>query len=137
MNSLRNRGIEKEAELLTSTSSGPGGQHVNKTQSRVTLKFSVRNSTLLTEEEKVSILSKLANQLTREAEIVVSASESRSQIRNRILAADKLIQMLDGALQTKKARKKTWPTRASKEKRLNKKKIRSEIKANRRKDSFF
>ncbi|GAA4378712.1 alternative ribosome rescue aminoacyl-tRNA hydrolase ArfB [Hymenobacter koreensis] len=121
-----------ELQVQTSRSSGPGGQNVNKVESRVEVRFDVSNSLLLNDEQKQRILEKLGNQLTAEGLFVVTAQEDRSQLRNKEIALKKLHDALVKALHRPKARRPTKPSKGAVRKRLETKKKNSEKKANRR-----
>ena len=123
-----------ELQVQTSRSSGPGGQNVNKVESRVELRFHVATSYLLTDEQKQTIQEKLAGQLTAEGYLLVTAQESRSQLRNKEIALHKLHELLRQALHRPKPRRATRPSRGAVRKRLEEKKRHSEKKANRRPD---
>jgi ribosome-associated protein len=90
--------VLSEVILEVSRSSGAGGQHVNKVSLRVTLRFSVRDSKLLTAAEKVLLVEKLKNLLTKEGELLVSCEQERSQLRNRGIALRKLEAVLAAGL---------------------------------------
>lgn len=122
-----------ELAFTTSTSSGPGGQHANKVASRVTVRFDVRGSDCLTDDEKVRIEKKLASRLTNEGILLISAQESRSQLRNKELVLEKLEKLLHQALVRRKTRKATKPSKGAIESRLKKKKALSEKKQRRQK----
>ncbi|HEX8326949.1 MAG TPA: alternative ribosome rescue aminoacyl-tRNA hydrolase ArfB [Hymenobacter sp.] len=122
-------------EIITQTSrsSGPGGQNVNKVESRVELRFHVQNSQVLTDQQKVLILEKLGNQLTAEGWLLVTAQDDRSQLRNREIALARLHELLQRSLRRPKPRKATKPSKSAVRKRLKGKKIQGEKKASRRK----
>jgi ribosome-associated protein len=124
--------IQKEVELLASRSDGPGGQAVNKVNSKVTLRFDVAGSKVLTDEQKTSLLAKLSTKLTTSGVLVLTAQESRSQIENRQAALRKLEALLRKALLRNKKRKATKPPKSAVEKRINEKKRKSEKKQWRR-----
>lgn len=123
-----------ELQVQTSRSSGPGGQNVNKVESRVELRFHVPTSYLLSDEQKQTIQEKLASQLTTEGYLLVTAQESRSQLRNKEIALQKLHELLQRALHRPKARRPTRPGKGAVRKRLEEKKRHSDKKANRRLD---
>jgi ribosome-associated protein len=125
-----------ELDVRVSRSSGAGGQHVNKTSSRVEIFWNVRRSRALTEEQRARLLERLASRLTTEGSIRVVASDMRSQSRNRDIAEERLADMVRRALLIPKKRRPTRPTRASKEARLEGKKRRSHTKRDRQKKSF-
>jgi ribosome-associated protein len=115
-----------EIELRTSRSSGPGGQHANVTASRVEAVFDVQASETLSDAQKERICARLGPRVT------AAAQDTRSQYRNRELALERLASRLDHALEVRRPRTKTKPTRASKRRRVDAKKRRGEIKRTRR-----
>lgn len=115
-----------EIELRTSRSSGPGGQHANVTASRVEAVFDVHGSTALSPAQKDRIAAKLGPRVT------ASAQDTRSQMRNRDLALERLAERLAHALEVARPRHKTRPTAASRRKRAEGKRRRSETKRTRR-----
>jgi ribosome-associated protein len=125
--------LSAEFIFQTSRSSGPGGQNVNKVNSKVELRFSIADSILLSEEQKEILQSKLANKINTEGILVVVSQRDRSQIVNKEDVIRKTYEMLAKALQPVKPRKSTKPSRSSIEKRLNEKRIKGEIKQNRQK----
>lgn len=122
----------KELNFKAVKSSGPGGQHVNKTASKVELQFDVWESSGISEEEKIRVLKKLESRLTKENILILQSDESRSQHKNKELVSQRFLVILKNTLKKPKIRKKTRPSKASKMKRLKKKKINSEKKANRK-----
>ena len=120
-----------ELELSSSRASGPGGQHVNKTNSRVTLRWNVQHSNALKEYQRRIILEKLSHRISRGGFIQVDAEQSRKQLQNRDFAREKLAQLIRDALHRPRKRKATKPSRGARERRLKSKKRRSEIKASR------
>lgn len=131
---LKGRNFETEFSYKTSRSSGPGGQNVNKLNTRVELRFDVTGSLLLSENEKKKIKSKLANRINSNGELLITSQSERSQLKNKHAATERFYQLLTLALQPVKKRKATRPTRSSVEKRLDKKRLMSEKKSLRRKD---
>ena len=125
-----------ELDVRVSRSSGAGGQHVNKTSSRVEIFWNVRASRALSDDQRARLLERLASRLTTEGSIRVVASDMRSQSRNRDLAEERLAAMVHRALLIPKTRRATRPTRASKEARLEGKKRQSHKKRERQKKSF-
>lgn len=122
----------KEVIYKAVRSSGPGGQHVNKTSSKVELHFDVQESHGISEEEKVRILNKLKSRLTKENVLILQSDESRSQHKNKEYVSQRFLNIIEDASKKPKVRKKTRPSKASKMKRLKKKKINAEKKANRK-----
>lgn len=120
--------LAPEFIFTTSRSSGPGGQNVNKVNSKVTLEWNVANSSVLTDDEKTFLIEKLASRLTREGVVQITSQESRSQIANKELAIHKLDNLLAKAFAKKKVRKATKPSKTAKQQRLKKKKVVSEKK---------
>jgi ribosome-associated protein len=125
-----------ELDVRVSRSSGAGGQHVNKTSSRVEIFWNVRGSRALSEEQRARLLDRLASRLTTEGSVRIVASDMRSQSRNRDLAEEKLVDLVRRALVIPKKRRPTRPTKASKEARLEGKKRRSHTKRERQNKSF-
>ena len=121
-------------ELATraTRSSGAGGQHVNKTSSRIELTWNVAQSNSLSDDQRSILLSKLRSRLTRDGDLRVVASTTRSQFQNREIAEQRLIKIVADALRPVKKRKATKPTRASKQARLDEKKKHSTKKRERR-----
>jgi ribosome-associated protein len=115
-----------EIELRTSRSSGPGGQHANVTASRVEASFDVAASATLSDEQRARIRARLGPRVT------ASAQDTRSQHRNRELALERLASRLAHALEVRRPRTKTRPTRASQRRRVDAKKRRGELKRARR-----
>jgi ribosome-associated protein len=122
---------DHEIEITTSRSGGPGGQHVNKTDTRITVRWNIKNTTVLTEEQKERIAQKLQSQLTTEGDLIVHNSESRSQLHNKKKALLQLAHELDKALSVPKKRRPTRVSKAAKESRLKTKSHRSIIKKTR------
>lgn len=120
--------LGKEVEFTTSRSSGPGGQNVNKVNTKVTLRFDIPNSVILTDEEKAVLQGKLATRLTTEGVLVLNSQDKRSQIQNKEAAISKLEQLLHKAFIKKKARKATKPSKGAVQERITDKKQRGEKK---------
>ncbi len=118
-----------EIELKTSRSSGPGGQHANKTESRVEAVFDVYASSTLGSGQRARIAKKLG------PVVRASAQDARSQARNRELALERLGARIEGALRVQRRRVATKPTAASKARRRKSKEARSNVKSARRKPS--
>ena len=124
--------ILTELTFRTSRSSGAGGQHVNKTETKVHVVFDLPNSKGLTDEEKVVLIKKLATSITDENLLIISSQKSRSQFSNKENAIEKLRLKLEKALVPKVKRIKTRPSKASMEERLLEKKRIAEKKEQRK-----
>lgn len=119
---------EHELEITTSRAGGPGGQHVNKTDSRITVRFNVLASNALTFEQKERIIANLKNRITSEGDLIVHASASRSQLQNKQDALDNLARELRKGLYVAKKRMATRTPKKAKEKRLKSKTHRGTLK---------
>ncbi len=128
---------ENELEITTSRSGGPGGQHVNKTNTRVTVRWNIKNTNVLTPEKKEMVLKNLGNQITLDGDLIVHNNSSRSQIKNKEMAFETLAQKIRKALYVPKKRIKTNVTKSAKENRLQKKSHKSLIKKTRSKKIVF
>lgn len=121
--------IENEFNFTTSRSGGPGGQSVNKVNTKVTLRWDIRNSTAIDDEQRSKIMITLARVINNEGEMVITSQTNRSQLQNKEEVIAKLGTLLTQAFTVRKARKPTKPTKASNIKRLDDKKKQS-IKKN-------
>ena len=124
-----------ELRESASRSSGPGGQNVNKTSTRVMLRWDVGASRVLSETQRRRIRAKLASRITLAGELVVHAQVHRTQRRNRELARERMAELVREAIRTKRRRVATKPSRASRERALEAKKRRSSLKRGRAKPS--
>jgi ribosome-associated protein len=124
---------ESELEFKTSRSGGPGGQNVNKLETRVTVLFDVDRSPSLSDGQKRRIRKRLSTRIDKRGCLHVVSQKHRSQEANRQAAVERLGQLLRDALKRKPVRKKTKPTAGSRERRLKKKKERSRLKQQRSK----
>ncbi len=113
-------------------SSGAGGQHVNKTASKVELTFNVEASSVLNEEQKELLLKNLQTRLSNQNVLILQCGESRSQHKNKALVIERFLEIIKQGLIVPKKRKKTAVPKAIKQKRLQNKKQLSEKKANRK-----
>jgi ribosome-associated protein len=123
---------ESEIQESFVRASGPGGQHVNRAATAVQLRFDVANSESLPERVRERLERLAGHRMTEEGVLIIEAKQYRSQERNRQEAVERLVTLIQNAAQKPKRRRKTKPTRASKEKRLEEKRRRGEIKRLRR-----
>ena len=121
-----------EVSYRTSRSSGPGGQHVNKTESRVELMWDPASSLCLTNPQRILVLKRLATRLTDEGMLVLSSEKHRSQHQNREEVNERFFQLVTVSIIPVKKRIPTRPTRSSRENRIREKKNRGEVKKTRR-----
>ena len=119
---------EHELEITTSKSGGAGGQHVNKTETRITVRWNVLRTAALNEEQKALVLQNLQSRLTEEGDLIIHNSESRSQAQNKRMAIANLAQELRQALHVPKKRTATRVSKSVKEKRFKAKTHRGSIK---------
>ena len=129
---IQAKDLSKELTFSASQSSGPGGQHVNKVNTKVTLRFDVVNSKLLNTEQKATILKKLKSKINNKGIFIIFSQSTRSQIKNKEEAVQKLDRLLTEVFTKKKPRKSTKPTKSAVRKRLDNKKKQSEKKKLRR-----
>ena len=128
--------IAKELRFAASRSDGPGGQHVNKVNTRVELRFDIKGSLNLEQDQKDLIYLKLGNRINKEKELILVCQESRSQNRNKEIVLEQFFSLLEHALIPIKKRKPTKPSYKSVQKRLDSKKHLAEIKKNRKRIIF-
>lgn len=128
MRALTGKEIDAELMFTSSRSSGAGGQSVNKVNSKVTLRWDIKNSKLISSEQKDLLRSRLARQLTTDGELIITSQEHRSQLQNRNAVVQKLNAILAHSFKKKKTRKSSKPTKASIQKRLEGKRRQSEKK---------
>ena len=126
----------QECDFKAVRSSGPGGQHVNKTSTKVMLHWSLKDSNVFSEDQKQRLYKRLQSKLTTDDQLVLSYDQSRSQHKNKDEVFKNLVRLLENGLIKPKRRKKTKPTLASKKRRLDSKKRNAEKKANRKPPSF-
>ena len=128
---------ENEITYTASRSSGPGGQHVNKVSSRVTLRFDVAASSSLTEAQKQRIMTRLATRLSQDGVLRIVAQQQRSQAANRDAALTRFVALLRAALTPETPRRPTKPAKEAIERRLTEKKRRSRLKQERSSDASW
>lgn len=119
---------DHELQITASRAGGPGGQHVNKSSTRITVTWNVKNSNVLSDEQKERVLQKLQSRLTSEGELSVSDGSSRSQEHNKKMALDRLADTVRKALHVPKKRMATKIPKGIKEARLEYKARQSKIK---------
>ena len=122
-----------EIEFRASRAGGPGGQHVNRRETRIEARWNVLESASITEAERARILAKLGARIGKDGVLRVVAEAERSQYRNKELATSRLQELVAAALKVPRQRKPTRPSRSAKQERLREKKRRGEIKALRKK----
>jgi ribosome-associated protein len=128
--------IPKEIIFKAVTSSGPGGQHVNKTATKIEASFHINNSKFLSEKEKNLLQKKLRTRINTEGYLLLTCSETRSQHRNKAIVIKRLLSLLTENLKVAKPRKRSKPSKSSIEKRLQSKKRMAKKKVNRKKPNL-
>jgi ribosome-associated protein len=131
---LKDRNFEHEFIYSASKSSGPGGQNVNKVNTKVELRFNVIKSSGFSSKEKETIFIKLKNKINKDGELIINSDSERTQLMNKELVIEKFYIMISKALTIPKYRRTTKPTLTSKLKRLEEKKNQGQRKKM-RKDS--
>ncbi len=125
-----------ELSVQASLSGGSGGQHVNKTCTRITLRWNLDSSQVLSASQRDYLRGRIANRITNAGDVVVHCDTHRQQRRNLEGARQQLQEVIRAGLQRPKKRRPTRPTRASQRKRVDGKKKRGEVKQSRRKPRF-
>ena len=123
---------ENQLVIKTSRSSGPGGQNVNKLNTKAAVSLDIRNCSCLNDEQRQTVLEKLAGRLTKDGRLIVESQKFRTQRANINYAIEKLAAVIEASLKKPKKRKPTRPSFSSVEKRLKQKKIKSSLKQQRR-----
>lgn len=124
--------VLQELQYKAVRSSGPGGQHVNKTATKIEVTFSIDKSRGLSEEEKAQIHKRLATRVTQEGILILQCGETRSQLRNKKIVTERIMQLLIDSLKKPKKRRPTKPSRKAIQKRLDAKKKQAQKKTNRK-----
>jgi len=128
--------IKSELKMKTARSSGSGGQHVNKVATKVEIHFHINNSKGLEEEEKWRLTDKLSNRITNTGILIIKCQQTRSQLKNKELAINRLFKLLKKGLYIKPVRKKKRISKNQDAKRLKNKREHSEKKALRKPIKF-
>ena len=128
--------VSQEVQIRTSRSGGKGGQHVNKVETQVEVRFAVLHSNLFNEDQKNTLLHKLEKRLTRDHILIIKCNETRTQLGNKEIALQKLNHLLEQCLEKRKARIATRVPKGVHERRMDQKKQRGELKLNRQKLRF-
>ena len=123
---------EEEVTFITSRSGGPGGQNVNKLETRVTLRFDLAGSGSLSEEQKARLRERLATRITKDGVLQVTSQRHRTQGANREAAVERFAELLREGFREEAPRKKTRPSRAAKARRMDEKRRQSQRKRERR-----
>jgi ribosome-associated protein len=126
---IQERDLSGEFIYSSSRSGGPGGQNVNKVNTRIELRFNLPGSALLSNEEKSTIQSALGNRINKEGFLILVSQSERSQLANKKKVTERFYKLLQKALAPVKKRKPTRPTLASRERRIESKKMQSRKKA--------
>ncbi len=131
-----NDALLHETEIFTSRASGPGGQHVNRTESKVELQWNLDESLVLSDAQKKLLRERLGSRLTSGDVLILTSQATRSQIKNREIVQRRFLELVDKMLKPPKKRIRTKPKKRAIEKRLQLKKQQSEKKKRRGDDRF-
>jgi ribosome-associated protein len=125
-----------ELRASASRSSGPGGQHVNKSSTRVTLRWNIETSEALSDRQRALLRSRIEHRLTRGGELVLHAGRARSRARNLERARERLVEIVSEGLATARTRIATQPSAGARKRQAQQKRHRSAVKSQRRRPGF-
>ncbi len=125
-----------ELRASASRSSGPGGQHVNKSNTRVTLRWNIETSEVLSDRQRALLRSRLDHRLTQGGELVLHAGRARSRARNLERARERLVEIVSEGLATARTRIATKASAGARKRQAQQKKLRSAVKSQRRRPGF-
>ena len=117
-------------------SGGAGGQNVNKVATKAELRFNIRDTALLTDEQRIVLTEKLANKITTEGELVLTHQTERTQLANKEKVTKKFLRLIEKAFEMPRPRRATKPSKAAVAERIAGKKRKGDVKAGRRKVDF-